>query len=164
VRYALSMATFERARGMAFAPEHSWFALEAPAVVSLTFPPDTSDGNVAEAFASLTAWMERVDRPYMFLIRADRVLSLTATQRRLMAEAEQGYAHIERRFNAGQAVVIQSVVQRGIFTAFTWISPPVWPYEITASAADAFAWLDRQWEEVTVDYPDGPVWTGRLRR
>jgi hypothetical protein len=154
----------EDGRAMATAPRHAWFALLEPGVVQLTFPPETTDHELTDAFVALERWMfDEVDAPYAFVIRVDHVLALTSKQRRIVGEYERRYATVETRFNVGQAMVIRSSVQRGIFTAFTWLSPPVWPYRVFADVESARAWLRLHWAEVTRDYPSGPSWTGRLR-
>ncbi len=158
------VSTHEPVQGMQTAPGHAWFRMLEPGMVELDFPSETDDATLIAAFTALERWMfDEVTAPYAFVIRVDHVFALSSKQRRIIAEYEQRYAKVERAYNAGQAMVIQSAVQRGLFTAFTWIAPPVWPYRIFADADSARAWLRVHWEEVTRDYPRGRAWLGRLR-
>lgn len=149
---------------MLAAPAHAWFRLLSPGLVELVFPERTSDAELHRAFRELERWMrDDVHAPYGFLVRIDHVLMLTSKQRQIVAGYEARYADVERRFNAGQAMVVASPVQRGLFTAFTWLSPLVWPYRVFGDTEAALQWLRAHWADVTHDYPTGPRWMGRLR-
>lgn len=153
-----------RSEGMQHAPANEWCSVHGPAVMKVVFPPQPTDDGVNAFVSAMQGWMEQVDRPYMFLLDLQHVLQVTSVQRRLLADGEAAYEAIERRFNGGQAMVVTSALQRGVLTAFHWISRPVWPSQIVASEAAADAWLEAQWKRVTVDFPDGPTWAGRLTR
>ncbi len=153
-----------RDEGMMTPPDNVWCRLHGPAVIGVTFPARPEDDDIRAFVAALQAWSATVDRPYMFLLDLAHVLELSSAQRTLLAEAEATYETVDRRYNAGQALLATSSVQRGLITAFNWVITPVWPSRVVRSVAEADAWLDKQWQRVTVDYPDGPEWRGRLRR
>jgi hypothetical protein len=157
------MPTRATVSGMLHAPGHPWFRLLEPGLIEFALPPTTTDDEVSAAFVELERWMfSDVAAPYGFVVRLEGLFSLTSRQRRIATDAEVRYRSVERRFNAGQAIVLTSPMQRGIFTAFTWVTPPVWPYQIFATFDEALAWLRAHFAEVTSDHPDGPRWRGRL--
>jgi len=155
-------APLPRAEGMQTSPAHAWCTLHGPAVISVTLPARPTDDDMPALVVVLSAWSATVNRPFMFVLHLEHLLELTGTQRRMMADAEATWSDVDRRFNAGQALIAPSRVQRGMITAFNWLSRPVWPYRVVENIAEADEWLDRQWRSVTVDYPDGAVWLGRL--
>jgi len=52
---------------------------------------------------------------------------------------------------------------RGLVTAVTWASAPVFPYKVVGSLAEALVWTGVRLDEAIRDYPDGPSWRARRR-
>ena len=137
-------------------PKHVWYDDSRAPVVVLTMPSKFDDAALTAALTAATRWLlEEVDAPFGFIADLQRPLAISPRQRKLVASAEAAYAHVDARFNAGQAFVVGSAISRGIVTALTWLSPPVYPYVVVSSIAEAFAWVEPQFDRFLAAHPHG---------
>lgn len=126
------------------------------------FPDVVTDEDLRSALDAVTHWLlKEVDGLFGFIADMRRPLGLSARQRSMLAEAEKTYKHVDRAFNAAQAVVVQSTLMRGVLTAIYWISPPVYPVKVSATLDDAYGWLDVHMKLAVEQYPHGPIWAKR---
>ncbi len=77
---------------------------------------------------------------YAVLLDSGRITTqmMTAAQRRAISEWEQRHAAETRRCNVGVAVLLQSSVVRGIYTAIRWLFPGVTPETSVATLDEGF--------------------------
>lgn len=146
------------ARGMQRAPLHSWFAASKPPIIVMTFPDQVHNDQLRAALDDVQRWLAEVNEPFGFIVDMRRPLSISSTQRQMIAEVEKASSETDRRFNAAQAVVVTNAITRGIITAISWMSPPVYPLKIVPSIERAWHWVLPQFEAALAQYPDGPLW------
>jgi hypothetical protein len=148
-----------RTSGMTFGPKHSWFESQHAPIIIMRFPDHFRDDELEEALRAVTEWLlESVDRPFGFIVDMQRPLVVSAKQREMMAACEKAYAHVDRRYNGGQAVIVSNPLIRGVVTAIYWIAPPVYPVKTLASMAQAMSWLRPQLDAALKQFPNGPIW------
>jgi hypothetical protein len=146
------------ARGMQRAPQNTWFAASKPPIIVMTFPDHVHNDHLRAALDDVQAWLRQVDAPFGFIVDMRRPLAISSVQRQMIAEVEKASSETDRRFNAAQAVVVTNALMRGIITAISWMSPPVYPLKIVPSIERAWLWVQPQFEEALAQYPDGPLW------
>jgi hypothetical protein len=130
----------------------------------MQFPARFSDEDLQEALRVVTAWLlNDVDAPFGFIADLGAVEAMSARRRSIMPAAERLYAHVDRAYNAGQAVVVASALMRGIITAVMWLSLPVYPLKVCAALAAAETFVEEQLRRGLSDYPHGPHWKRRRR-
>ena len=88
-------------------------------------------------------------------------MSVLSVHRKMMAEAEQSYAHVDLRYSAAQALVVPTALTRGIITAIAWISPLVYPTHTFAETATAKEWVSAELADALLDFPSGARWSSR---
>ncbi len=81
-------------------------------------------------------------------IRMLTTRSPTPVQRRRFAEFEKEVEDRDREFTSGTAIIAKSGLQRGLITAIYWLAPPVYPYRICRSVAEAVDWCKGQLDTV----------------
>lgn len=141
---------------MQFGPEHAWFDASRAPYIIMRVPAVVGDDMLEGALREVSRWLlEDVNALFSFVANFERPLKITARQRRMMANAERQYAHVDRTYNAGQAVIVQSPMTRGVLTAVYWLSPPVYPYAFFSDMESAFSWLVPQFEHFAAAYPNG---------
>lgn len=149
-------------RSTLLGPDHAWYETAPGPIVTIHFPPVFSDKELAGALAAVERWLlEEVDAPFGFIVDMQRPLSINSVQRRMMAAAEARYAHVDLRFNAGQALVVPTAISRGIVTAISWVSPPVYPIQTFADMDSAKIWVQEELRLGIADFPSGPHWSRR---
>ena len=153
----------ETSRGVQHAPVHAWYAASKPPIVVMTFPDQVHDDQLRAALADVQRWLEKVDKPFGFIVDMRRPLAISSVQRQLIAEVEKASSAQDRRFNAAQAVVVTNAITRGIITAISWMSPPVYPLKIVPSLEHAWHWVLPQFEAALAQFPDGPLWQRAAR-
>jgi hypothetical protein len=146
------------AHGMDSAPLHPWYGASKPPIIVMTFPDRTHNEELKAALSDVQRWLEDVDRPFGFIVDMRRPLSISSVQRHMIAEVERASSAKDRRFNAGQAVVVTNAVTRGIVTAISWMSPPIYPLKVVPSVERAWDWILPQFERALAQFPDGPIW------
>jgi hypothetical protein len=146
------------AHGMQRAPLHPWYSASKPPIIVMTFPDRTHDDELEAALRDVQRWLEEVDQPFGFIVDMRRPLSISSVQRQMIAEVEKASSAKDRRFNAGQAVVVTNAVTRGIVTAISWMSPPVYPLKVVSSIERAWHWMLPQFATALAQFPDGPIW------
>ena len=152
-------------RVMTQGPDHAWYENVKAPIIIMHFPDRFGDEELDGALKAVQHWLlKEVDAPFSFIADMRRPLSITSKQRKMMADYEQSYVDIDRRFNAGQAVIVSNPITRGFITAIYWMSPPIYPTRIVGSMSEALHWLEPHFERALKEFPAGPVWTGRRRR
>lgn len=126
------------------------------------FPEVFNDSELDGALKAVHDWMlKEVDAPFGLVVDVQRPLAFSAVQRKMIADVEKSYRHVDRRYNGGQAVVVPTAVARGVLTAVYWLSPPVYPVQAVATLEEGLEWVENSLRTSLDDYPDGPGWLHR---
>lgn len=120
--------------------DHPWIDESMAPLYIMRTPARMEDAELEGLLKSQIQPIIRTDHPYAFVLIAENLLFFPAKQRAMWAEAEATLSPFEKKWNAGQAFVVQSAFQRGGLKAVQWLSPPVYPYLVTASVDEAIAW------------------------
>jgi hypothetical protein len=143
-------------------PVHSWFSDQLAPLIEMTFPSAFTDDELEGALAAVSTWLlDEVRAPFAFIVNMAHPLGFTAKQRKMMAATEASYAHVDRAFNAGQAVVVPNALARGTVRLVYWFSPPICPVTTVSSRVDALAWIEPVFARSLEQFPDGPLWSKR---
>jgi hypothetical protein len=150
-------------RVMTHGPAHSWFDGSRAPIIVMRFPEAVfSDEELAGALHAVQHWMLfQVDAPFGFIADLRHPLRVSAQQRRLLATAEASYRHVDRAYNAGQAVVVANPLARAVIRMVYRMTPPVYPVELVSTLDLALAWLEPFFLRAMTEFPDGPVWCRR---
>jgi hypothetical protein len=124
----------------------------------MTFPDQVHNDELRAALDDVQRWLAKVDKPFGFIVDMRRPLAISSLQRHMIAEVEKASSEKDRRFNAAQAVVVTNAITRGIVTAISWMSPPVYPLKVLPSLEHAWAWVLPQFEAALAQFPHGPHW------
>jgi hypothetical protein len=143
---------------MQVGPSHPWYGASKPPIIVMTFPERVANDELEAALHDVQRWLLEVDRPFGFIVDMRRPLAISSVQRQMIAEVEKASAEKDRRYNAGQAIVVTNAIMRGIVTAISWMSPPIYPLRVVPSIEHAWHWMLPQFELAMAEYPDGPIW------
>lgn len=75
------------------------------------------------------------------LYEAPNISSLSAAQRKALAQVLEQRREKLSSITAGYALVTPSAAVRGMLTAIFWLAPPPYDYRVSATPRDAFNWL-----------------------
>jgi hypothetical protein len=147
------------------APRHPWWSGEEAPLLKLNIPEEVSDEELEAAFAAYHAWLrDEVDEPYGVIVDVGRLVTATATQRKIVADYEKKNATCEARFSTGQALIVPNPVLRGMVTAIYWLSSPAYPHRFFATRFEGRAWALEDLERGLEAWPDGAYWAGRAKK
>jgi hypothetical protein len=124
----------------------------------MTFPDQVHNDQLQAALDDVQRWLATVDKPFGFIVDMRRPLAISSLQRHMIAAVEKASSEKDRRFNAAQAVVVTNAITRGIITAISWMSPPVYPLKVVPSIERAWDWVLPQFEAALAQFPHGPHW------
>ena len=134
------------------ARSHPWITILGPSLYCQTFPPRFPDADLTSFLDTLEALIEAQIAPFAWVVLADALLTTSATQRQMMADAEKRMQPKDKAFCVGTAIVLSSSIARGVVTAVYWLTPPVYPYTFSSSAEEA-----RSWAQSRLDSPPKPA-------
>lgn len=120
-----------------------------------TLPEAPSPEAFERAFAHFDRRIEEVARGGDHLglvVDMRRYGTGTSLQRQRAARTSELGARLLGDRILGQAVVLESALQRGALTAVSWLARPSWPVRTFADRLDAIHWLRARLLEVA---PDG---------
>lgn len=126
---------------------HPWLSEIEPALFCQTIPPTLVDAELAVFIEAVEALVGAQRGPFAWVVMADAMISTSARQRKMFADAEVRMQPQDRKFCAGTAIVLTSSVIRGVVTAIYWITPPVYPYTLCSSRDEALAWARQKLQE-----------------
>lgn len=126
---------------------HPWISELAPSLFLQVIPPTFNDSELAAFVAALEVLVGSQRAPFAWVVMADAILSTSARQRKMMADADARMQPQDKKFCAGTAIVLTSSVARGVVTAVYWLTPPVYPYVICPTEAAGRAWAQARLSE-----------------
>jgi len=132
---------------MKAARAHPWLSDIAPSLYGQVIPPSFTDADLITFLGALEALVGAQRGPFAWVVMADSMLSTSARQRKLFAEAEARMQAQDRLHCAGTAIVLTSPIVRGVVTAIYWLTPPVYPYALCATEAEARVWAQQKLDE-----------------
>ncbi len=99
-------------------------------------------------FKAYLAWVEKYvtchGETYAIVNDVRYAPAPSAAQRRLVAEQMERLKLVTKRHCAGNAMVFQSQLMRGIMTAIFWMAQPDYPTKVFATVDQAIAWCEVQ--------------------
>jgi len=116
-------------------------------LVTVTFVGETSDDQFEAYIAHLTRTTLRAlkeKRRVAFVMDARKVVSSSASQRRMMGDWMKANDGDTRATCAGFAFAMESAWQRGLLTAVLWIHPLPAPHFVGSTPGEAAAWCREQ--------------------
>ncbi|MCB9530148.1 MAG: hypothetical protein H6721_00490 [Sandaracinus sp.] len=108
------------------------------------YPAEVSDVALAEFLAEVVRAGPTLDSPHSWVLDFREVKSTTAVQRKMFADFQLQTEPLDRRHNAGSALVMTSGLVRGFVTAVFWLKPPVYPTQTVASLDEGVRWAATQ--------------------
>jgi hypothetical protein len=126
---------------------HPWITILGPSLYCQTFPPRFPDAEFTSFLEVLEALVGAQTGPFAWVVLADALLTTSATQRRMMADAEKRMQPQDRAFCVGTAIVLSSSIARGVVTAVYWLTPPVYPYAFCATPEQGRLWARARLDE-----------------
>lgn len=143
-------------------PRHPWFRRDELPLIQADLPAQFTTAELRDALTALRNWLiDDVDEPYGLIINIARSEPIDASARKMVAEFEQSYAHVEQRFSTGQAYVIRSALVVGVMTAVFWLKPPTYPYRFFLDLEEGRRWAKADFERGRSEFPRGPYWSAR---
>ncbi len=125
-------------------PEEQWLDEGRHPIWIQTIPEAPQDAGFASAFdhfdRRIRAAAEGPDRLGL-VVDIRRYGMGTSVQRRRAAETNQLAERLLEGRILGQAVVVESAVQRGALTAVAWLARPSWPVRTFVERDEAIQWL-----------------------
>lgn len=106
-------------------------------LVIVTFRSTASDADWRAMFERYEAFYARRERFHVVNDGISFRAALSASQRKLIADAARAHEANSRRWVLGGATVVANTVMRGFVTAITWVAPPVYKLTIHATLAEA---------------------------
>jgi hypothetical protein len=144
---------------------HPWLTTLGPSLYCQTFPAHFPDADLVSFIESLEALVMEQIAPFAWVVLADALLMTSATQRRLMAEAEKRMQPRDKEFCVGTAIVLSSSIARGVVTAVYWLTPPVYPYTFCSTPEQGQAWAQAKLAgSRRSDLPPRPAGAGAERK
>lgn len=99
-------------------------------------------------FKDYLAWVEKHitcrGEAYALVNDARHAPAPTAAQRKLVADQMERLRPFTRRHCAGNAMVFDSTLMRGIMTAIFWTTKPDYPTKVCATVNEAITWCEVQ--------------------
>ncbi len=126
------------------APRHWWCREREPGIVHVRVPVAPRKGDLEALCDATLQWLHTVRHPFTYLIDAGAMKNFPDRHRRVLTELDREAQPFDARWNKGQAVIVTSPYVRGIMTAFTWFSPPVYPMKAFKNTAAGLRWLRGQ--------------------
>lgn len=121
------------------------FTIEERDGIALVRWPNASfsDAVFAEALSQFSA-LARSGRPYAILHDARQAPLLSASQRRMAAQAGERDRAYSGKWCRASALVFDNPVLRGILTAIDWVFRPPFPQRVFSDMESATAWCTKQ--------------------
>lgn len=104
------------------------------------YPAEVSDASLTEFLADVVRAGPTLDSPHSWVLDFREVKSTTAVQRKMFADFQVKTEPLDRRHNAGSALVMTS----GFVTAVFWLKPPVYPTQTVATLDEGVRWAASQ--------------------
>lgn len=114
-----------------------------PPIIIVRFIGRAEDAEIEAYQDTLNRYYDHNDAPFGVLVIFDKAES-TARQRARVAERTEPYNTYLASHCFGAASVAPSIMERGILTAFFWLSPAGYPNSVFPTEALARAWLQDQ--------------------
>lgn len=129
---------------------HPWIdGSQAPLFV-LRIPKLRQPGELEAAMAATHQITKRAGGPIAWVVDGSALVGANAKERRVMVHHEEVNRPYAQKFNVGMAVVAPTAVVRGMYTAITWLAPPVYPSRVVKTFEEAEAWTVAQLREAGV--------------
>ena len=129
--------------------QHAWVD-DARAPVYLLCPPDApSLEEVVALCAAMESFLAASKEPFGWVTDLARLHRVGAVQRRAFFEANKRWEHELGRAVIAMGVAAPRPIQRGLVTAFNWMSPPRFPLRVFGHVADATTWVLEQVAKAT---------------
>ena len=124
--------------------DHPWIDNSLAPIYICTPPKIIDDETLQALLDAQTKFFHSSTHPYAFVLMVEHTTGFSAKQRATVAAMEKSVRAIEARRNKGQAYVLKNAFGRGLLQALQWLSPPVYPYKVVATRAEAINWASRQ--------------------
>ena len=125
---------------------HPWLDTTRAPVYVACIPQRVHDADLIAHFQAVEAFLRERPERYAYVSDVSFVQSATATQRRIVADADKRLQDFDKQWLAGMAIVAKSALMRGAVTAVYWLSPPVYPYRVFSNLTEAIVWARNQLE------------------
>jgi hypothetical protein len=79
---------------------------------------------------------------------------MSASQRKLIADAAKAHTEMSRRWCLGGATVVPNAIMRGVVTAITWVAPPAYKLTLHATLPEAVDEALRTLSDREIAVPD----------
>jgi hypothetical protein len=119
---------------------HPWIDSSRTPVYVLTFPEVVTDADLEACCAARERWAARARFPVTWVVDLTRIRTLTAKQRKTMAEHLGRFEPHDLAHNLGSAIVVPNAFLRGIVTAVFWLRAPKFPHQSFATPQEAIWW------------------------
>ena len=123
---------------------HPWVDLREKPILRTIFPDVASEADIYSYLSVIVQLQTQMQSEHCWILDCSLVKAAPASQRKIFAQYERENASYNRRFNKGSAFIIPNTLVRGLLTAIYWLSPPVYPYTIVNSEAEAKRWVQEQ--------------------
>lgn len=128
------------------ASPHPWLDVTRAPVYVACIPHRVQYAELIEHFQAVEAFLRARPERYAYVSDFSFVQSATATQRRIVADADKRLQDFDKQWLAGMALVAKSALMRGAVTAVYWLTPPVYPYRVFSNLTEAIVWARNQLE------------------
>lgn len=130
---------------MRHGPNHPWYDDARAPIIEMHLPPVFSNEELEAALEAVKTWLlEEVNAPFGFVVHLEKPFVLSSLHRQMMAQYEKSYAHVDRKYNVAQAVIVPTTFARRALQAIYWLSPPVYPVRTFRDADAAWRWVESQ--------------------
>lgn len=123
---------------------HPWLDKRHAPLLLANYPPRIVDRELVSFMDVQVALVTALGSPYAWVIDAGPLVTMTAVQRKIVADYEKRLERIDGEFLFASAIVARSALVRGAVTAVYWLKPPVYPYKIFAGTPEAIVWAKNQ--------------------
>lgn len=115
-------------------------------IIRITISGHLDDASFMRCCDEIEAVYKTIAKPFAIVIDVSLLDMFGVERRRRLADLEEKYREVDRRFNRGQVYVARNPVIRGAVTAIQWVSKPVYPVTVFANEKEAEVWARHQLE------------------
>ena len=120
--------------------DHPWIDSSRTPVYILRFPEVITDADLEACCIARERWAAKARFPVSWVSDLSNVRSVSAKQRKTMAEHLARFEPHDLAHNLGSAIVVPNAFLRGVVTAVFWLRPPKFPHQSFATPEEALRW------------------------
>jgi hypothetical protein len=109
-------------------------------VVMVTRLCEPTDAQLRDSLAALDRLVDARPEKYSLVLDLRRAQTQSVAQRKLVAEHDRSRVAQLQRFCRGEALVVDSLVARGLLAAALWLKKPRVPMQTFAELEEAVEW------------------------